>query len=244
MIHYHGTPITPARAAAEALSGRHAMVSFAAPEQLDVVQRVCSTYVDDNGAFSAYTRGIVPDWPAYYAWIEGQLNHPAFDWAVIPDVIDGSEEDNDALIAEWPFSHRGVPVWHMHESFERLYRLCEEWSRVALGSSGEFWRIGTQAWWGRMDGAMRTICDESGRPRTKLHMLRCLDARVIPYLPVASSDAVTVGRNVGLDCKWNAPDDPTDKADRAYVHCSEIDRIRSASTWRTVAQQDAMEFIA
>lgn len=34
MIHYHGTPITPASAAMAILRGRHAMVSFACQQQV------------------------------------------------------------------------------------------------------------------------------------------------------------------------------------------------------------------
>src|SRR5262249_34967738 len=35
-------------------------------------------------------------------WIEAWRNHPGFDFAIIPDVIEGSEEENDDLLAEWP----------------------------------------------------------------------------------------------------------------------------------------------
>ena len=33
-------------------------------------------------------------WDSYYRWIEAWRNHPGFDFAIIPDVIDGSEEEN------------------------------------------------------------------------------------------------------------------------------------------------------
>lgn len=36
MIHYHGTPITPETAAAVILAGRHAMVSYANPQMLEL----------------------------------------------------------------------------------------------------------------------------------------------------------------------------------------------------------------
>jgi hypothetical protein len=42
---------------------------------------------------------------------------PACDFAVVPDVIDGTEADNDALLTEWPLGwFFGAPVWHMHET--------------------------------------------------------------------------------------------------------------------------------
>ena len=54
-----------------------------------------------------------------------------------PDVIDGDEASNDELLLAWPKELRGVPVWHLHESLERLQRLASEWPTVAFGSSGQ-----------------------------------------------------------------------------------------------------------
>jgi len=58
---------------------------------------------------------------------------------------DGTEQDNDVLVDQWPkdLVGIGVPVWHLHESLKRLRRLCESFSRVALGSSGDFATVGT-----------------------------------------------------------------------------------------------------
>ena len=54
MIKYHGTPFGGSKSeAAEALIGRHAFVSFAAPDQLDICLSVCQSIALDNGAFSA-----------------------------------------------------------------------------------------------------------------------------------------------------------------------------------------------
>ena len=49
--------------------------------------------------------------------------------ATIPDVIDDSEEENDELLAKWPFCD-GVPVYHLHESLD-LVRLANSYSRIA-----------------------------------------------------------------------------------------------------------------
>ena len=146
MIHYHGTPIGGTRIdVARFLVGRHALVPFPRQDDLGVVADTCQSFVFDNGAFSAWRKGKpVEDWRPYYEWVAEWNAHPAFDWALVPDVIDGTEEENDALVAEWPRELRGVPVWHMHESFERLVRLCATWSTVALGSSGIWKTPGTQ----------------------------------------------------------------------------------------------------
>ena len=88
----------------------------------------------DNGAFPAWTKGKPVDWPGFVAWAKPYLEHQTT-WAVIPDVIDGTEEDNDCLIA-WLFNHdrevwrKSAPVWHMHESIDRLKRLCAGFPRV------------------------------------------------------------------------------------------------------------------
>lgn len=178
MIHYHGTPLTPTDAASRFFRSRHAMVSFAyaqsAQSQLPLLAEVCQSFALDNGAFTAWKSDApVTDWASFYRWVQEWMRHPGFDWALIPDVIEGDEAANDALVAEWPFCvTTGVPVWHLHESLDRLRRLCDDWIRVALGSSGEFATIGTRRWWGRMAEAMDAICDSDGFPATKLHGLR------------------------------------------------------------------------
>ena len=138
MIHYHGGPITPETCAYRAWRGGHAFISFAHPDQIRLAAGICQTFALDNGAFSFWRQGRETDWQGYYAWCDEWLSHPACDWAVIPDVIEGGEEENDTLIREWPFGHRGVPVWHLNESPERLVALAAEWPRVALGSAAEW----------------------------------------------------------------------------------------------------------
>lgn len=124
MIAYHGGPFSDAMIAAEVWRKHHAMVSFAHPEQIDIAAEHASTFALDSGAFPLWKAGQVrPDWSSYYRWIETRRTHPAFDFAIIPDVIDGCEEENDALLAEYPFLD-GVPVYHLHEPRERLVRLA------------------------------------------------------------------------------------------------------------------------
>ena len=63
MIHYHGTPCTPQTAAVELLTGGHAFVSYARPDDLSVAIEVCQSFAIDNGAFSAWRAGTpVHDW--------------------------------------------------------------------------------------------------------------------------------------------------------------------------------------
>lgn len=151
MVPYHGTPITPEEAALAALRGGAAFVSYPNRQQLPLVVAVCKQFAIDNGAYPAWAAGTpVADWSPFYAWAEECRRIPSCDFAVIPDVIDGDEAANDALLAEWPLPHGfGAPVWHMHESLGRLAHLATRWPRICIGSSGEFATVGSQAWWGR-----------------------------------------------------------------------------------------------
>src|SRR6185295_12566351 len=115
-----------------------------------------------------------------------------FDWCLIPDVIDGDEYENDQMIIRWNMAYMGlvgVPVWHLHESLERLKGLAERFQRVALGSSGQFAEVGNERWWHRMGEAMAVVCDERGRPRVKLHGLRMLNPTVFSHVPLSSADS-------------------------------------------------------
>ena len=159
MIHYHGLPITPATAAVTAIDAGHAFVSYAHPDQLGVAAEACQSFAIDNGAFSAWKQGApVKNWGPFYEWVAQCKLIPSCDFAVVPDVIDGSEADNDALLAEWPLPRWfGAPVWHMHESLERLERLASSWPlrcwspRSRGGRSGRgccppvAWRAGPMA---------------------------------------------------------------------------------------------------
>lgn len=151
MIHYHGTPVGGKREdAAKFLAGRHALVPFPRKDDLGIVADVCKSFVFDNGAFTVWKKGGQVDVEGYTRWVEDWHRHPGFTWALIPDVIDGDEEANDDLVRQWPEELRGVPVWHLHESLERLQRLARCWRTVALGSSGQWSSPGTGAWWKRM----------------------------------------------------------------------------------------------
>lgn len=236
VIHYHGLPITPATAAVSAISGGHAFVSFRHPEQLSLAMEICQSFAVDNGAFSAWKSGeSITDWEPYYAWVRDLCRHPAFDFAVIPDVIDGDEMANDALLGEWPWDGRdawiGAPVWHLHESMDRLDRLVTNWPRVCLGSSGQYAVIGTAEWWQRMSEAMSVACDAEGRPRSKLHGLRMLNPEVFSRFPLASADSTNIARNIGLDKRWTGSYSPVSKEARARVIRERIEARQSAQRW-------------
>lgn len=239
MIHYHGLPITPATAAEVAIRAGHAFVSYAHPGQLGLAVAACQSFAVDNGAFSAWKKGEpVTDWRGYYRFAAAAKWQPACDFAVIPDVIDGTEADNDALLREWPLPvWFGAPVWHLHESLERLERLATDYPRVCLGSSGEYAQIGTERWWRRMHQAMRTICDDAGQPACRLHGLRMLDPDVFRRFPFASADSTNIGRNVGIDQKWHGPFAPPTKEARTQLMRARVESVNAPSAYAFMGEE-------
>jgi len=232
MIHYHGLPITPATAAAQAVSGGHAFVSFRHKDQLGLAIEVCQSFAVDNGAFSAWKSGSpIVNWGHFYEWVDSIKNLPNFDFAVIPDVIDGSESDNDRLVRDWPFPNYGAPVWHMHESMERLESLVNNFFRVCIGSSGDYAFVGDAKWFDRMRQAMKVICDDRGLPKCKIHGLRMLNPDIFTKFPFASADSTNIGQNIGIDSAWRGTYMPMNKDARAAVMRSRIEAFNGASSW-------------
>ncbi len=189
-LHYHGTPITPLSVLRE-LRGRHLCVSFSRPEQVRVAHEIAQSVMLDNGAFSAWRIGKPTDWLGYYAWCEQWLACSST-WAVIPDVIDGDEAAQERLIQEWPHRGRGVPVWHMHESIERLVRMADSWARICIGSSGAYATILSDSWCHRMDKAWNALTRFGRIPW--VHMLRGMQL-VEHRWPFASVDSTDIARN-------------------------------------------------
>lgn len=148
-----------------------------------------------------------------------------FDFAIIPDVIDGGEEENEALLDEWPHGEFfGVPVWHMNESDERFIRLCNEYPRVAIGSCGDYDVKRPNLAVARMKDLIRHVVDAHSQPVTKLHGLRMLNPLIFTKLPLASADSTNVARNIGIDKARSGAYAPASKETRAALM---VERIES-----------------
>ena len=231
MIHYHGTPIGgPRKDAVRFLAGRHALVPFSYQDDIGIVAEVCQSFCLDNGAFTVWKQGGKLDVDGYIKWVAEWHRHPGFDFALIPDVIDGTDQENDALVERWPKVLNGVPVWHMHEPTPRLTWLARQFRTVALGSSGEFSSVGTPQWWGRMKQAMKAVCDEQGRPFCKLHGLRMLDPDIFTRLPLSSADSTNAAVNSGSLSRFGSYLPPT-VAQRAEVIAERIEANNSAPSF-------------
>jgi hypothetical protein len=191
VIHYHGTPISPV-SVLYTLAGRSFCVSHAVPRDVERVHQIGQSVLLDNGAFSKWKRDADTDWPAFYAWCERWLHYPTT-WAVIPDVIGEGGQVQDMLLREWPFGHRGAPVWHMDENLDRLLRLCDEWPRVCIGSTAEFRDVLSPAWEARMDEAFNALAQRH-RFTPWVHMLRGL-ACCGKRWPFASADSTNLAQS-------------------------------------------------
>lgn len=197
--HFHGTPIWGCAGEVHRIAARGAgaFVSYIRPDQLNASLLYASEVGIDNGAFSAWRRHIPIDWRQFYQWLLSYYHHDKVTFFVIPDVVDGGEADNDRLIKELPPMLRGkaAPVWHLHESIERLVHLCEECPRVCFGSSGEYAVIRTAAWHRRMEQAFEAIYAKRSL-KTKIHGLRMLDGRVLGKYPLTTADSTNLACNV------------------------------------------------
>jgi len=197
--HFHGTPVWGSAGDVHriAVSGAGAFVSYVRPDQIAASLNFAAAVGIDNGAFSAWMRGLVINWCEFYEWLLGYYHHPKVAFFVIPDVVEGGESDNDALIRQVPrmFRDKAAPVWHLHESIDRLVELCREWPRVCFGSSGEYAVIRTERWHRRMQEAFETIyCKYTFQ--TRVHGLRMLDGRVMGNYPLATADSTNLACNV------------------------------------------------
>jgi hypothetical protein len=226
VIHYHGTPITPVGALYE-LAGRHFCVSFANPQDVRRCHQIGQSVMLDNGAFSLWKSGKATNWAGYYAWCDEWLAYPST-WAVIPDEIDAGSQAQDALVRDWPFKHRGAPVWHMDEPLDRLLKLTDEWPRVCIGSTAEYAVVLSDAWRERME-AMWSAIAVRHRHLPWLHMLRGMQLSGREY-PFASVDSTDIAQN-----HHRPQNSPRAMADR-------WDAMQCPATWALMPEQ--MELIA
>ena len=190
MIHYHGTPLGP-KAELEKLRGKHFCVSYARRDNTQWCIKYAQSIMWDNGAFSTYTRGKTFNMDKYLNWLDDKLY--GANWAVIPDVIGGSVEEQKECISKWHYpKHLSAPVWHMNLSFDWLKEIIDNYPRFCFGSSGDYWKVGSDAWSKQSDLAWNIIEKSNARPW--VHMMRGLSMCKGKY-PFPSADSTNVARN-------------------------------------------------
>lgn len=209
-IHYHGGPIWGDKEVSyhelmKALWREGgALVSYAHPSQLKHIVNIKCKIVFDCGAFSDWNKDrknhVTRDWDKHWAEYYDKFVGPWFsriEWFIIPDDIEGGEEENNKLIAEVPpwLISKGVPVWHSEESIERFIMLCSLFPRVAIGCMGRQKSIRSKAWFERMTECFTEIYVKRNLP-VKIHGLRMLDGRALSQFPFDSDDSSSVATNV------------------------------------------------
>ncbi len=50
-----------------------------------------------------------------------------------------------------------------------------------------------------MNEAMKIVCDNTGKPKVKIHMLRCLNPKIFTQYPFYSGDSTNLARNHSRD---------------------------------------------
>lgn len=191
-----GTPVTN-RQEFNKLSNVSFCVSFynraKLGRQLEDCMRIVNESDDqilmiDNGAFSAHMAGIELDeshWEQFALWASQIMDRCPSAVAVIPDVIGGTEEQNNEL-SDWFFAmcedkairidpERTMAVWHLHESMERLWDLSGMHRYVAFGSSGQYLDSGSTLWQDRITEAFATVnlrADTFDEARPWIHMMK------------------------------------------------------------------------
>ena len=174
----------------------------------------------DNGAYSAWRNGqdfTGSYWDGFARWALDIMDRCPQAVLVIPDVIDGNVEANHQLACEFMSSlaldhgrivdqDRCMVVWHMHEPLEYLTSMVEGgYQYIAFGSSGEYGKVGTPEWHGRVQAAFAAL-DElcqpgSGYRRPWVHLMRG-QAEFHKY-PFDSCDSCNVAVNHNVWSKRN-----------------------------------------
>ena len=223
MIHYHGTPITPMSELSK-MAGKHFCVSFEDHRDIDWCVNNGQSVMLDNGAFSAFTKGKTIDFKAYEEWIEPYLYPP--NWAIIPDVIDGSVEEQKELMKMFSHlpNHLVSPVWHMSLPINWLLELADNFPRFCFGSSGKYWQVGSSVWCRRADEAWNELTKRGHK--SWVHMMRGL-ALCGDVYPFASADSTNVARNFKNKGSQMCPERMARR----------IDSVQSPLKWNVTATQ-------
>jgi len=225
MIHYHVTPIGGTTVAfSRIMHSKFALVSFARPDQLNLVLEYCSGFILDNGAFSAWKRGEQIDWDDYATWVQKLSHHPGYQFAILPDVINGTEEENDELLQQYQLP-LGVPVFHQGESLTRLNRLAQLYSTIAISSvEKSIPSVSFDSW---ISQVFHRLTDEQGISRVKVHGLRMLNPEIFTRYPFASADSSYLGQTCADEGKFTGSLRPISTEVRAAVLMDRIESFQS-----------------
>ena len=195
------------------------------------ITETCRSFCVDNGAFTFWNAEQDVNWGDFYEFVEVWVNHPRFDFYLIPDVIGGTVEENDILLDR--AIPGGVPVFHVGESLARIDSFFERgFKRIAIGTTKGF-ELKTLLFWNEMRKIFDHLCID-GVPRMKVHGLRMLDRQIVEAFPISSGDSTTATRNAIFDSVWDGYSyAPITKAARATLVADRIEQGQSPSFYKS-----------
>ena len=228
MIHYHGGNFTDRQF--WGMSGKHFCVSFLYPKWASQSVRTGQSVMFDNGAFSIYTQNKNITWDKYYSWVEKYIGHPH--WAVVPDCIDGKEADNLDLIKQWPFRKDcAAIVWHLSESIDHLLKLSNlGFGKIAFGSSGDYWQVGSDRWERRTDMAFNALAKRGQLPW--VHLMRGLSIGGKRW-PFSSADSTSISMHQNED----STNSSAESFPVAEYLARQVDSSQTPIEWKIRAEQ-------
>ena len=206
------------------MRNRFGLISHARRDQQHLVLELCAGFCLDNGAFSAWRRGETVDWNKYQQWVLEMSTHPGYQFAILPDVVDGTEEENDALLDAWKLPC-GVPVFHQGEDFNRLEWLMAHYPMIAISSVEKSLPSVTFDEW--MTECMKVLCRPNGTPRVRIHGLRMLNHKIFTKYPLYSADSSVVGQNCADPGKFTGSFAPVSTEVRGAVMLDRLDSYQS-----------------
>ena len=233
MIHYHGADISGGqKEAGKFYKKRDVLISYARPNQIQVISEICRSFVLDNGAFSFWKSNLETDWNGFYEWIHEWKYHPRFEWFLCPDVIGGNEKENDELIEQCPMpKHITVPVYHIGENYNRLEKmLSHDYPRIAIGTTPGY-GLRSIKFINEMRKIFEIVCNNEGVPQVKIHGLRMLDPEIVKAFPFSSCDSADAVIESVFDYKWTHRYFPKTKSGRAALVADYLEQTQSPSMY-------------
>jgi hypothetical protein len=243
MIHYHGAPVPgDSNAQIKFFRQRDCLLSYANRKKCspELLFSFCRTFVLDNGSYTFWKNDVETDWDGFYDWVKYWMHHPRFAWYLIPDVIGGTDEENDSLVENCKLENHGVPVFHIGESLGRISKFLDQgFKRMAIGSTPGY-ELKSSNFWNEMRKLFELICVE-GSPKMKIHGLRMLDPEIVQAFPFSSCDSADAAMEGIFDYKWNHRYFPLTQAGRAAMVADYLERSQSPSVYIKRPTQIEME---
>jgi hypothetical protein len=157
----------------------------------------------DSGAFSAYTKGVDIDLPAYCEFIKANLDIiENVDGCLLASVLDGIGDPQKTWENQQRMERLGVkplPCFHFGEDPRYLDYYAANYEYITIGGMVPIQKPQLFTWLDRI--WEKHLCDGAGRPKVRVHgfgLTRIDMMRRYPWFSVDSSSWVQVARVGGM----------------------------------------------